>query len=347
MRIEELDVLIQGAINTRRPFVCYTKPQNEEVVGVFQKDSKIYLTTNFSESGFVFAPFDETQNKSFYIPENVSEKKIFHLSIDVKSHETNRHSDAFESKEIHEGLVNATVDKIKSSLLDKVVISRKEQVNTPKSPVILFTDLLEMYPNAFVYLWYHPETGLWLGATPERLVHVKEEKFKVMALASTQEFQGTLDVEWGDKEKEEHQIVVDYIEDNLKAFNCKTSETYTVKAGNLLHLRADISGDLNSKINLGQLISKIHPTPATCGMPKDVAKDFILKNEGYDREYYTGFLGEISQGLSDLYVNLRCMKYQEDGLVSIFVGGGITKDSIPEKEWQETCIKSQVMKKVL
>ena len=47
-----------------------------------------------------------------------------------------------------------------------------------------------------------------------------------------------------------------------------------------------------------------------------------------------------------LFVNLRCMKI-EDKLASIFVGGGITKDSNPEAEWEETVNKAQTMKKVL
>ena len=34
-------------------------------------------------------------------------------------------------------------------------------------------------------------------------------------------------------------------------------------------------------------------------------------------------------------------------VADIFIGGGITKDSDPEKEWDETVAKSNVMKKVL
>jgi isochorismate synthase len=44
-----------------------------------------------------------------------------------------------------------------------------------------------------------------------------------------------------------------------------------------------------------------------------------LENEGYDREYYTGFLGELNKEAfnketlkSDLYVNLRCMKIKDN-----------------------------------
>ncbi len=117
-----------------------------------------------------------------------------------------------------------------------------------------------------------------------------------------------------------------------------------------------------------EIISALHPTPAVCGLPKEKAKKFILSEENYDREFYTGFLGELNlqknvqrsrtrrnvenlayravKKETGLYVNLRCMKI-EDGKAVLFVGGGITKDSVPEDEWEETVNKAQTMKKVL
>jgi isochorismate synthase len=46
-----------------------------------------------------------------------------------------------------------------------------------------------------------------------------------------------------------------------------------------LHIKTDIEGILNDNSNLKQVISVLHPTPL-CGLPKQEAKDFILKNEG-------------------------------------------------------------------
>ena len=102
----------------------------------------------------------------------------------------------------------------------------------------------------------------------------------------------------------------------------------------------------------------MHPTPAVCGLPKDQAKAFIVENEKYDRGFYTGYLGELNSsfgtdsGSSDLFVNLRCMqidldKNKNNTPVYLYMGCGITKDSIPEKEWSESSNKSTTMKKVL
>ena len=95
------------------------------------------------------------------------------------------------------------------------------------------------------------------------------------------------------------------------------------------------------------LINSLHPTPAICGIPKSVATDFILKYEGYNRAYYSGYLGELNMNDStNLFVNLRCMQI-ENNMAAIYVGGGITNESIPENEWLETVSKSEIMKKVL
>ena len=157
------------------------------------------------------------------------------------------------------------------------------------------------------------------------------------------------------KEKEEQLFVTDYIIASLQQFSevVLASKPYTFQAGNIVHLKTDIQATMKSKEDLGKVIAKLHPTPAVCGFPKENAKQFIIEKEGYDREFYAGFLGELNVDIataqsnkSDLFVNLRCMKI-EDSQVELFIGCGITKDSNPEKEFIETVNKSQTMKKVL
>lgn len=130
------------------------------------------------------------------------------------------------------------------------------------------------------------------------------------------------------------------------------SDSYTIRAGNLLHLRTDVQGELKPNTELKKCIDILHPTPAVCGLPKDLAKVFIEENEGYNREFYTGYLGEINYDFNtneiatNLFVNLRCMKIVNQQ-ATIFVGCGITKDSDPDAEWEETVNKSKIMRQVL
>ena len=91
----------------------------------------------------------------------------------------------------------------------------------------------------------------------------------------------------------------------------------------------------------------LHPTPDVCWLPKDTAYRFILENEGYDRKYYSGFIGWLDpEGRTDLYVNLRCM-HIEDEQLPLYAGGGLLSSSELNDEWQETEKKLQTMRRIL
>ena len=359
------------------PFVVYRLPnKSAETKALLQKDNQVHQVKNYSESGFVFAPFD-LGKEVVLIPEKESEKILWKQTGSLAP-ENNMMSSPEEASETgkreHMELVERAVTAIVSGRMDKVVVSRKEEVALEsEDPLRIFGDLLRNYSEAFVYCWFHPKVGLWLGATPETLLKAEGNLFETMALAGTQKFDGEVEVNWGAKEKQEQQLVTDAILQELSALkdvitDVDFSEPYTSRAGNLLHLRTDIKGRLKSGEQLREIISALHPTPAVGGLPKENARNFILAEETYDREFYTGFLGELNisqrkersrtrrnvenlayaavRKRSSLFVNLRCMKIEENSAV-LFIGGGITKDSVSEDEWQETVHKAQTIKKVL
>lgn len=319
------------------------------------QDETLLFTDDFSESGFVFAPFDN-QQKAILFPLHLSEfyqEKVF---LEGFIEEEKTFSSDELSKENHLKLVEKTIEEINKNDLKKVVISRTEEVAIPNFNLLeVYQKLLLNYKNALVYVWFHPKVGLWLGATPETLIDIENSVFTTMSLAGTQVYKNTESVVWKSKELEEQQLVTDFIKNKLIVIssNLKIDKTETVKAGNLLHLKTKVTGVLNQKATLKTLLRALHPTPAVCGLPREKAKKFILENEFYNRSFYTGFLGEINlfdatfnNQKSSLFVNLRCMNINKNK-ASLFIGGGITKDSNPLKEWKETVSKSNVMKRVL
>ena len=337
------------------PFVLYKKPDDNKVVGYFQKNDHLYFAENFEEAGFIFAPFDGSQK--ILIPYNQSVKWSAFVTSDDEILESEiKELENKHGQEHFEQLVQKGIDAIEQGTFKKVVLSRKEIIDLANFDVVsVFEKLIQSYPNAFCYCWFHPKVGLWMGATPERLLKADNKKFSTMALAGTQKSQDVAEVIWEQKEMEEQQFVTDFILNNLKELTSEVaiSSPYTFKAGALLHIKTDIEGIVNDNSNLKQLISVLHPTPAVCGLPRQEAKVFIFENEDYDREYYSGFLGELNkEGFnkdaikSDLYVNLRCMKIK-DNQAHLYMGCGITKDSNPRKEWEESVNKSMTMKRML
>ena len=334
------------------PFVIYRKPNSKTLIGIFQKDDHLYFSEDFTEKGFVFAPFSGVP---ICFPFDKSEVKFNNIYFKNYTEVSHQVETLLEEKEQFKALVEKGIEVIKAGIFNKIVISRRETVAVPDFDLeTTFEKMIHNYTTAFCYCWYHPKIGLWMGATPEQLFKAKEFKFQTMALAGTQSYSGEEEVLWKSKERKEQEFVTEFIIDKLKkeTKEVQVSEPYTARAGNLLHLRTDIEGILHQDSNLKNVIDILHPTPAVCGLPKDLAKAFIEQNEGYDREFYTGFLGEINLDYatndiaSDLYVNLRCMKI-EDNMANLFIGCGITKDSKPELEWEETVNKAKTMKQIL
>jgi len=349
---------LERVYQSKLPFVAFRKPDEDLATAFVQRTQELFELKSYKEAGFVFAPFIATEKKIFFPFDACDSFSIKIPDIDLlDNEEIQAEKPKFETveapntlKENHIALVQKAIDFIKNNKAKKIVLSRKETLTIDQLKVVnTFRKMLKAYKNAFVYLWYHPEIGLWMGATPEKLLIVEKGKFATMALAGTQKYNGTVDVVWQNKEKQEQQYVTDFMAENLKESveSLDITAPFTVQAGNLVHIRTDISGKLKSAGSIENLINILHPTPAVCGLPKDVAAAFIMENEGYHRAYYSGFLGALNNNESNnLFVNLRCMQL-ENKLVSLYVGGGITAESIPENEWEETVSKSEVMKKVL
>lgn len=328
------------------PFVVFRKPHESQVKAYLQLDATRFTTADFQDAGFVFASFEGTIN--YCIPAKTAQvleaqfeaAKTTLFSVDVSF------SDA--SKVDFETRVAKAVSHIQLGDFEKVVLSRKEIVAWPDETLSAIIDrLFSLYPTAFCYAWFHPETGLWLGASPEQLVKIEEETLHSIALAGTQKY--TDNPSWGSKEQQEQQLVTDYLVAQLQPFceHLELTGPFTQQAGALLHLKTEIKAQLHAGFSLQNLLHTLHPTPAVCGMPKAEALQFIGQVEGYDRQFYSGFLGEIeANNQVDLFVNLRCMKLTNQQ-ATVYVGCGITKDSQPDLEFTETVHKSQTMKQVL
>jgi len=350
-----------------KPFVLYRKPSAQMVKGIFQTDDVLHYVQDYTEKGFVFAPFNaEAKTILLQVDETVEAEFEAMDSMEMSTARNNSLND--DQKEFHIALIKKGIRAIEDNEFKKVVLSRRLDIPFDASVFTLYVNLLKRYSKAFCYLFYHPKVGLWLGATPELLLKTSNKLLKTMSLAGTQEYTGQENPKWGKKELEEQELVTAYIADalSLEVSPVEISETTSVRAGNLWHLRTSVSGHLKNN-SVQSVVAALHPTPAVCGMPKATSKNFIASHENYDREYYTGFLGELNfkevtyrdtnkrnkenqayktiKNTSSLYVNLRCMKIINQ-TASIYIGGGITAASIPEKEWEETKAKSETMLQV-
>lgn len=325
------------------PFVLYKYPDDNQINGLLQSNNELHGLDTLEQCGFVMVPF-KGNGEAILIPKSASKEISCQLSRVTNRPGMGPLQVEYLDKQRHLDLVNKGVAAIEKGAFQKVVLSREQQIPLPDLDSFgLYRNLVLRYPNAFCYLLYHPLVGMWVGASPETLVEVEDQKLSTMALAATIADMGQSAILWGEKEKQEQALVTVAILDALKEYctDIQVSEVQTVKAANLYHLQTKITAKLTG--DLGGLVNKLHPTPAVCGLPKLDAANFIEENEYYQRSYYTGYLGTINMDQqAKLYVNLRCMQYLENELV-LYVGGGITIDSIAELEWEETINKGKTI----
>lgn len=361
--------LLQSCLDSALSFVSYREP-SAEIVTIIQKDLQPHLVDediDISEQrGFVFSPYAESDTC----------RKII-ISPDIVIHGNDYSTDTVEDNIFAQGYLTETdscleasyaceeleyskqVDKIIGAIeggcIEKAVLSRLQLVSGDqrKEMVRMYMDMCDKYPHSFVYV-LRAGGQLWLGATPEILATMTENYFSTIALAATRVNSSSNKIieNWSDKEKQEQQYVTDYIFSCLKKHasgSLEQGKRYVRQAANLLHLCTEFTCSSKDIFgHLSELLNNLHPTPAVCGMPKEKAKSFLNDLENHDRQYYAGYLGPVNI-LSDkisLYVNLRCMRVCADN-ARVFVGGGITADSVAKEEWQETVMKSKTILSVL
>lgn len=338
-------------------------------------------------SGFVFHPFSSKSHevrfikRDIHIVKHIDSKKqeLIHSSITdtefmqifnnqyATDHPTSFLNDSLvlsctdhkNGKNEFIKLVRTAIEEIKNNQFQKVVLSRCKTVDLHDqfSAFEFFETLCGYYSNTFVYLAFIPGAGQWIGATPETLINIDENgKFQTVALAATQAYRNDIaleDTTWSQKDIEEQAMVSRYIINCFKKIRLREFEEVgprTHVSGNLVHLKTEYNVDMEQVAfpQLGTvMLELLHPTSAVCGMPKEPAQGFIMNNEGFDREYFSGFLGPVNiQNETNIFVNLRCMKIMQSQ-AKLFSGAGIISNSNPEKEWNETEIKMDTLLNVL
>ena len=319
-------------------FVFYQRPNDDEILFLSGTWVKIDLNSKPTLNGFIISNADKSA--SFYL----EGKAKFILSAYKLNIENSSPKQQELAKKTYLSKAELFINACKKDI-SKVVLSRIK-----KHPVIdenifqTYLNLCEDYNHSFNYLCNIPNEGTWMGATPEILIEGSTENYTTVSLAGSKALDN---INWKKKELEEQQFVTNYIKEKLESESINhqfNSTPETVTAGNIAHLKTTFNIQTNkTPIELANLL---HPTPAVCGLPEKTAKDFILKNEGHSREFYTGFLGIINDRSCSLFVNLRCMQlFKNENW--LYVGGGITSLSNADKEWRETELKAQTLLNIL
>jgi isochorismate synthase len=355
-------------ISRNLPFVTFRLPRQDHSVTYIQTSGDDVNWSSIrgitSRKGFIMAPFDTRNgNRCLLIkPDLVIEGNSItrdHISSlsKVEAHEPaawEKSLPVVTGREVYMDQVSSIKSSISKGAFQKAVLSRIRVIEGNHISMVprIFRTICKKYPEAFVYL-FKSGGQFWMGASPEPLLRRINGRISTVSLAGTMPYaEKYMDVNrWSVKEVLEQEYVTRYIHDVLRDFNIRdyrVGSPWVKRTGSLLHLCTDFSFDFDRIASrLWEFVDALHPTPAVAGQPKEDAIAFIRDLEPHRRDYYTGFLGPISRdGDIDLFVNLRCMKITP-GYLSIYTGGGITLDSDPSAEWDETRWKAESLLKIL
>ena len=245
--------------------------------------------------------------------------------------------------------------------LGKAVLARSLllQASTTIDPLVL-AKRLESDASVTTYILPLPvaafEAPAWLvGASPELLVSVRDGKVISHPLAGSARrlADAKADTQAADalaassKDHHEHAFVVDAIVAALAPL-CSELEAPNKPSlyatDTMWHLGTKIVGTLKDPhTSAATLAGLLHPTPAVCGTPRQLALDTIHDLEPVARGFYAGAVGWVdAQGNGDWYVAIRCAHVQADRL-RLFAGAGIVADSVPALEVAETAAKFRAL----
>lgn len=371
--VKHLQHLLQYAFAKQYPLALWRLPVSVEggnrhfIMDYSGKASLVKPDIAKLPQGFLVSPFVQEDEKVYFIKadyhyqsQNLENSPILAIENQiVTNYPTSTENIQDSTQEDFEEIVNIAIVAMKQGKFQKVVLSRTKTETLPANfnIALAFDKLCHLYPHAFISVVSSSEFGTWIGASPEILISSDKNKiFRTIALAGTQpkgDITNLQDALWRQKEIEEQALVSRYIINCLKKIRVREFEEdgpKTVVAGNLMHLRTDFEIDIEA-VNFPELptvmLNLLHPTSAVCGMPKPDTLAFILNHEKHQRRLYAGFLGAVNINQeTHLFVNLRCMELVEKQVI-MYAGAGITKDSVPEREWNETELKCKTIAQVL
>jgi isochorismate synthase len=264
--------------------------------------------------------------------------------------------DDLPAAETWKRIVANAVQQIHQGCYEKVALARAVRVIDRQQPFMVVDVLQRLsgsYPGAYVFALQRGE-HYFVGATPERLICGSDGQIQTMALAGSAP-RGVSELEdetlgqallLCEKNRGEHRLVIDAIRTSLSRICSRVrvaDEARLLKLKNIQHLETPITGNLLPGYSILDAIKDLHPTPAVGGYPRDLALAAIRQHEQLDRGWYAGPIGWIGAGGSGEFAVALRSGLLTGNSVTLFAGCGIVADSDPDSEYEESCLKLQVM----
>jgi para-aminobenzoate synthetase component 1 len=247
------------------------------------------------------------------------------------------------------------VGRVRDYILDgdvfQVNLSQQFELPVTAAPLDLYRSLRARHPAAFAALIEAPGIAI-LSASPERFLRVEGREVETCPIKGTRPRGTTPDLDRAlaaelaasAKDQAENVMIVDLMRNDLYR-NClpgtvTVSELCALEAyPTVHHLVSTVRGTLGPGATAAALLRDAFPGGSITGAPKVRAMEIIRELEPARRGIYCGSIGYLSaSGAADFSIAIRTATVR-DGVASVPGGGGITADSDPAAEYDETVAK--------
>ncbi|WP_406350254.1 isochorismate synthase [Streptomyces sp. NBC_00658] len=304
-------------------------------------------------------PFAPDAPPSLAVPESVRwapglrEDPLIALPVPDTDERTDWQVTAVPAAARYGEAVAAAVGRMRAGEFDKVVLARTLELTSPREPDLpaMLRRLARRDPAGYTFAVPSGPGRTLIGASPELLVARRGGLLTANPLAGSAQRSPDLaeDVRRAaallesPKDLHEHAVVVAAVREALAPFctRLEVPERPTlVRTAAMWHLSTTVTGELaDPAVSALDLASALHPTPAVCGTPTEVARAVIAELEPFDRGPYTGMVGwQDADGDGEWVVTIRCAEAEGRSL-RLFAGAGVVAASSPEAETAETGAK--------
>jgi len=252
-------------------------------------------------------------------------------------------------------MVNKAKNYIKIGDIFQVVLSQRFEAKLSKKPLEIYKKLRVTNPSPFMYFFNFSDFQI-IGASPEILVRLRDNKITVRPIAGTRPRGKNLkednffvkDLLKDKKELSEHLMLLDLGRNDAgkvcKINTIKVTESFIIeKYSHVMHIVSNVVGIYNNKYSKFKSLLAGFPAGTVSGAPKIRAMEIIDELESTRRKVYAGGIGYFSaNGEFDTCIALRTAVAKNNKFY-VQAGAGIVADSNPIKEYEETVNKAKAL----
>ena len=252
-------------------------------------------------------------------------------------------------------IVNKAKKYIKLGDIFQVVLSQRFEAKLTKKPLDIYKKLRITNPSPFMFFFNFDDFQI-IGASPEILVRLRDNKITVRPIAGTRPRGKTIkedlhyekDLLKDKKELSEHLMLLDLGRNDAgkvsKINSVKVTESFIIERySHVMHIVSNVIGEYNKKFSKFKSMLAGFPAGTVSGAAKIRAMEIIDELETTKRKVYAGSIGYFSaNGEFDTCIALRTA-IAKNNKFYVQAGAGIVADSKPISEYEETVNKAKAL----